>query len=287
MLNALRGIVRGKPKDHVINRYTKDLAAITTTIHDLQRGLTRNDDLLKLWQRGLIFYGSTIIVIGLGIVYAKFFDIKAVVISLVLSLFVMLVLKRALTQLFQYQRSRIINKLNKARVLHQEKLEELKKETNFYSTNSLIQRFSSGQNQAEDALTLMDEEVKSKYEELRGLQKELKKLKTQVKGKSAKETKEQTDKWFDKVLGVLAGDDISTENRVVPLICKKCEQHTGCYILQNTSWKYVCPNCGWLSEKVEDEPPATESQKAPKDQKPKKEPLADKGAKDHVSSKKG
>ncbi|AAS52849.1 AER167Wp [Eremothecium gossypii ATCC 10895] len=244
MLRVLGGLLGGKPKEHVIDKYTRDLTAVTFTIHELDKRLKRNDEVLMRWQHRLKIYGTTLVVLFGAMAYSNYRSLPVTGLTFLLGLLAILGLSRLLCKVFEYQRRNIVIKLDKARAQHQGTLEDLKKATNFYSTHSLIQRFSSGPLQSQDASTLMDEELQSKYDELQNLQKELAQLRGDSSGKSTNEAREETDRWFDKVLDVLSGGGFAIENNLVPVTCRKCAKTSGCYVVRNTEWTYVCPHCG-------------------------------------------
>ncbi|AMD22103.1 HGL237Wp [Eremothecium sinecaudum] len=248
MFQTLARVFRPKSKEQVISKYTKNLASITSRIHDLEVRLKNNDSLYDAWNKRLNFYGISFLVLVVTVVHAKEKNMALTMMAIVGSILLILGLKKMFAALIDYRRSRISGKLDIARAAHQETLEELKKETNFYSTNSLIQRFSSGESQSEDALLLMDEELSSKYKELNNLKNELAQLKEQANGMVTSDTQEVTDKWFDKVLGVLSGGDVPSSLSIVPIKCQKCGYHAGCYISPNWAWKYVCPMCAFYQE---------------------------------------
>lgn len=256
MFKTLGGLFKGQSQDKLIKKYTKDLAEITSRIHYLEQGLKKNQSVLNQWQRQLNFYGPSTLLLLSSAVYMAYtrHNRLTLVLYLAVSIVVFILLKILLNKWFAFRAQRSMRKLDQLRASHQEKLETLKKETNFYSTNSLIQRFSSGETQSEDAMTLMDEELNSKYKELQDLQKELHTLREDESNGLHKN--EEREKWFDKVLGVLSGGDLNLDNQLKPIVCSQCGQHTGSFMVVNKPLKYVCPLCNWTydsDEKREEE----------------------------------
>lgn len=136
------------------------------------------------------------------------------------------------------------------RSLHQEKMEELKQKTNFYYTNSLIQRFSSGESGSDDLMLLIDDEVKSKQEQLEKLKAELDRLREDEQLKSQSEDVEAREKWFDKALGLLAGgDDVKNlQSSISLIVCPQCKESRGCYSAVGVPFTYICTNCGYKQD---------------------------------------
>ncbi|SCV99347.1 LAFE_0A01178g1_1 [Lachancea fermentati] len=242
MFKTIGGLFRRQDQESLIKEYTKDLASITSKIHQLDQSLKRKDVTQSKWQRRLNLHGMSAIVLLNAVNYIQIGSRQIFALYAVLSIAFFILLKWLLRCWFNFSNERTIKKLDQLKVDHQEKLENLKQKTHFYSTNSLIQRFSSGEQQSEDAITLMDEEMKNKHEELDKLQKELENLKKQ--GDSS-ESQEQREKWFDKVLGVLSGGDIQLDRQIKPIVCAECGKSTGCYTVLGAPLKYVCPLCGW------------------------------------------
>lgn len=236
-----------RDKRTVVQRYTQDLSQITSDIHilekNLQSGQLTNDSI----QSSLTKYGLSIIVLILSYVYVnptKCFRnwtpaIRLSVVS-VIGIIILILIKWISSYLYGKYQSYQYKKLNKLKGIHQKKLNELKKETNFHETNSIIQRFSSGEDQSEDAMILIDEELKDKYVELTNLKKELEMLKQ--KDDDQKLNKDEKDVWFDKVIGVLAGGN-DLDNLPKPIICPNCQKHSGAYRILGKPILYICPYC--------------------------------------------
>lgn len=236
-----------RDKRTVVQRYTQDLSQITSDIHilekNLQRGQLTNDSI----QSSLSKYGIAIIVLILSYLYVnptKWFSnwTQSIRLSVVcvIGIVVLILIKWISSYLHGKYQSYQYKKLNKLKGIHQKKLNELKKETNFHETNSIIQRFSSGEDQSEDAMILIDDELKDKYVELTNLKKELEMLKQ--KDDNKKLNRDEKDVWFDKVIGVLAGGN-DLDNLPKPIICPNCQKHSGVYRILGKPILYICPYC--------------------------------------------
>lgn len=255
MLSTLGNWFSNRGKNNVINKYTKDLAEITSKIHYLDQKLKTNDQSLAHFHKLINFYGLSLVVLILSVIYVYYRNYIFLVIGCIPCILFIILSKFLLNKGFDIQRRRSLKKIDELRVLHQEKLESLKKDTDFYSTTSLIQRFSSGEYSAEDVSTLMDEELQEKYQELKKLKEELSVLKKN--NKLGTDISDEREKWFDKVFDVLSGGDLSLQNRLKPIICSKCNEHNGCFIVSNSSWKYDCPSCHYKMESGHESAPSS------------------------------
>lgn len=192
-------------------------------------------------QSHLTYYGTALIMCTFAYVYWKYNESWVyMIVGVLLTILVVGTCKWSAYKIDNFVRRKQSTQLAKLRASHQEKLEKLKEETNYHATSSIIQRFSGGEDQTEDALTLMDEELKGKYEELNELKEELAELKQEDTLKNEKER----DKWFDKVINAVAGGD-DFNKMIVPIICSNCKGQTGAYRMLNRPLQYVCPLCGW------------------------------------------
>ncbi|CCD24643.1 Lnp1p NDAI_0D03290 [Naumovozyma dairenensis CBS 421] len=235
-------------KKTLIQRYTEDLSHITSQIHALESSLQRRQAVLDHFQSQLTFYGLSAIVCLASAAYyysssysenegnTEWVWITVLVLGVILLGF----LKWVSYKLEGWYKERQDKKLSKLRATHSKKLESLKRETQFHETNSIIQRFSSGSNQDDDAMVLMDEQLSAKYDEFNQLKNELNKLQ---KDNEFVNNKEKSDVWFDKVIGILAGGN-DLNNTIRPIVCSNCKRHTGAYRLLNKPLQYVCPVCG-------------------------------------------
>lgn len=237
--------LRGKQKT-TVERYTEELTNITSQIHQLDKKLKSSEESNDKLQSQLNYYGLATAVLAFSYKYwiCEYRFPSAMGLAIV-PLVVTGLIKVIASWINQWLKERQIRKLDSLRALHQEKLNKLKEETNFHATSSVIQRFSQGEDQTDDAVLLMDEEIGKKYRELQELQQEL----NQFRKTGNADDKKERDKWFDKVLNVLAGGDIPR-----PIICSQCHKHCGAYHLADASMVYVCPLCGWR------EPPLKEQQ---------------------------
>ncbi|QLQ79971.1 hypothetical protein HG537_0C06200 [Torulaspora globosa] len=240
MLSTIRNWGSGNRRT-LVQRYTDELSQITGEIHELDRRLKSSQQAMDNLQSMLTYNGSGVVVAVFAYLYwvwdGQWFRIAVGVAGCIA---IMAVVKYTAYRSGQWNRNRQSRKLAKLRALHQEKLEKLKEETNYHATSSIIQRFSQGEEQSEDAMILMDEELRDKYRELNDLKEELAQFKQEDKLKDKKER----DKWFDKVINALAGGD--TVNKMfLPITCPKCQAQTGVYRLGNLAFRYVCPVCGY------------------------------------------
>ncbi|CEP60969.1 Lnp1p LALA0_S02e03796g [Lachancea lanzarotensis] len=249
MLRQVTGLFKAQSQESLIKQYTQDLARITSQIHELDKRLKQKDVGKSLWHRRFYLHGSGILALINAVLYAQLTDKHFVIASLIISVLIILSLKSGIDRWYDFSKQRTLRKVERLRAQHQEKLETLKQKTHFYSTNSLIKRFSSGQQEEEDAVTLMDEEMRTKYEELDKLKRELADFQKQQG--NPQESEVQRDKWFDKVLDVIAGGEMKNDSQFKPVMCGKCKKHTGSYTIPGTTLRYVCPLCGWRYESKE------------------------------------
>ncbi|GMM54661.1 Lnp1 protein [Maudiozyma humilis] len=253
MLGKL-GSLLSRDRRTVVQRYTQDLSQITGEIHSLEKKLTRSQATAGRIQSQLTTYGLALTALAAAYVYASDFlpgltRINAVAVAFLASVVLLIVVKWTAAQVYgrfeRYQQ----RKLSKLKAVHQKKLNELKKETNFHETSSIIQRFSSGDDQSDDALILIDDELKDKYTELQKLKSELEVVK-QKNDKSGL-GKDEKDVWFDRVIGVLAGGN-DLENLPHPVVCPNCKKHAGAYRIAGKPLLYVCPYCEFrLGENID------------------------------------
>lgn len=240
MLSTLRNWTHGTKKT-LVQKYTDDLSHITSQIHELDGKLKRSQVSMDDLQSQLTYYGSGLIISVFAFLYWKYNGNWFIVITgFVISIFFTALSKWSAYKVYQWIRERQSRKLGKLRAIHQEKLEKLKEETNYHATNSIIQRFSQGEDQSEDAMQLMDEELKSKYEELNNLKDEL----AQFRQNDSLKDKQERDKWFDKVINALAGGD-NVNGVPRPIVCNNCKRQSGAYHLGNRPLQYICPFCAW------------------------------------------
>ncbi|CAR26382.1 hypothetical protein ZYGR_0H01900 [Zygosaccharomyces rouxii] len=238
--------LRGKRKT-LVEKYTEELTDITSQIHQLDQKLKSSQEASDKLQSQLNYYGLATAALVLGYMHMIYHSVLPYSIaSAIATLALAGLIKSLASKIDQWQRERQSRRLNRLRASHQQKLNKLKEETNFHATNSVIQRFSQGEDQTEDAMLLMDDEIVKKYQELKNLQEEL----NQFRKTGNSKDKQERDKWFDKVLNVLAGGDIPR-----PIVCTQCHKHSGAYTVGDGPLVYICPLCGWR------EPPLEEKRK--------------------------
>lgn len=244
MLTAFRTLF-GRERDDkkLIKRYTKDLTSLTGKIHEFENRLKGNEENLKTYQAFISYYFSGALAITAALIYYRY-SLKFALLSIFVGFQLILVTRILLNKWFEFLSRRYGNNLNKLKSLHQEKMEELKDKTNFYYTSSLIQRFSSGDTGSDDLMLLMDDEVKSKREQLEKLKDELEALRSK-EDTEKQDDAEARDKWFDKVVGLLSGGDESStlQKSLTLIVCPQCKQSHGCYGVRGVPYQYICPNC--------------------------------------------
>lgn len=250
------GKLFGRDKRTVVQRYTQDLSQVTGQIHALEKKLQRGQNTIDHLQLQLTTYGLAIsgIVLAYGYlqnVFPKFGTLSRLSVIFIVCIVVLILVKWITTQIYDKYSNFEQKKLSKLKAAHQKKLNELKKETNYHETNSVIQRFSSGEDQTEDAMILIDDELKDKYTELQTLQSELDELK-QKSGKAGL-NKEEKDVWFDKIIGVIAGGN-DFDNFPKPIICSNCQKHSGAYRISGKPLIYICPFCQYKIDTNTQEP---------------------------------
>lgn len=232
----------------LVQRYTADLSQITQQIHELDKSIKNGQARVGKLQGQITYLGITATMVIIAYVHLEYRNTLVSGGSGIGSIAVLVLLKWLVYRLYAKYHQYKLRKIAHLRGVHQKKLDKLKEETNFNATHSIIQRFSSGETQSEDAVILMDEEISKKYNELNDLQKQLTELK---QNESKLKDPKERDVWFDKVLGVLSGGD---EMAPRPIICPQCKEHTGAYRLVNRPLKYVCPNCSFkIDEQVQQE----------------------------------
>ncbi|QLG73067.1 hypothetical protein HG535_0E01510 [Zygotorulaspora mrakii] len=241
MFSAIKKLTSGSKKT-LVQRYTDELSEITSQIHDLDRKLEKSQLYIDRLQSHLTYYGAAITICTFAYLYWKYEDNWIyVIVGIVTTILLIGICKWGTYRVHDFIRRNQSKKLARLRARHQEKLEKLKEETNYHATNSIIHRFSGGDDQSEDTLKLMDEELKGKYEELNDLKKEL----AQLRNDDTLKTQTERDKWFDKVINAIGGgNDFS--KMMVPIVCGNCRAQTGSYRMLNRPLNYACPICGWI-----------------------------------------
>ncbi|SMN19136.1 similar to Saccharomyces cerevisiae YHR192W LNP1 Putative protein of unknown function [Maudiozyma saulgeensis] len=232
-------------KRTVVQRYTQDLSQITGEIHVLEKNLQQGQITINRIQSQLTTYGLMVSGVVMAYVYMeRIFPYWSVPVCLTMTFISCIIMLLSLKWLFSLMYGKYQTyqnkKLNKLKAIHQKKLNELKKETNFHETNSIIQRFSSGEDQSEDAMILVDDELKEKYSELQNLKNELESLKQ--KENQTGLNKDEKDVWFDKVIGVLAGGN-NLDNLPKPIVCPNCKKYSGAYRIIGKPLLFICPYC--------------------------------------------
>ncbi|CAB4254418.1 similar to Saccharomyces cerevisiae YHR192W Putative protein of unknown function [Maudiozyma barnettii] len=256
-------------KRTVVQRYTQDLSQITGEIHALEKSLQRGQDTINRIQSRLTTYG----LMGSGAVMAYVYmermfpywsNFVSLIATFIACVAVLMSLKWLASLIYGKYQTYQQRKLNKLKAIHQKKLNELKKETNFHETNSIIQRFSSGEDQSDDAMILIDDELKEKYSELQNLKNELEALKHNENQTGL--NKEEKDVWFDKVIGVLAGGN-DLDKLPKPIVCPNCQKHSGAYRILGKPLLFICPYCQYkIGENTESVLPQEQQYETKKEQ---------------------
>lgn len=238
----------GNNKKSLVEKYTEDLSQITSKIHEIENKLRKTQDKVDYLQYNITYYGSGLTFSLFAYVFWNFKENKmAIFVSTFTCIFLIIICKLGTNKASTILRNKRNIQLGKLRALHQKKLEKLKEDTNFNATNSIIQRFSSGEQQSDDIMLLLGDEINDKYKELAVLKEELIKLK---ESDSLMKNKEERDKWFDKVIGIIAGgNDLNSFSK--PILCPKCSKHFGSYRIGDKPIKYICPACGWKLDELE------------------------------------
>lgn len=133
-----------------------------------------------------------------------------------------------------------------------EMLEELKQNTNFYSTQALISRFDKDQAESKQEV---EEELKR--------QESIDKLKPQeeflpegqvpmMSPYPAMPMIPYQPKWYDRILDLVAGEDEYSPKMRYALICQQCTAHNGLAQPgeQPEDVVYICPHCGFKNGKT-------------------------------------
>ncbi|CAI5058446.1 BEM_collapsed_G0026600.mRNA.1.CDS.1 [Saccharomyces cerevisiae] len=263
MFSALGKWVRGSRNDKdFVTKYTADLSQITSQIHHLDVALKKSQSILSQWQSNLTFYGIAFTVLALSYTYWEYHGYRPyLVVTALLCIGSLILFKWALTKLYAFYNNNRLRKLAKLRAIHQKKLEKLKEETHYNATSSIIQRFSSGEDQNDDAMVLLDDELNAKYQELNNLKTELEKFKKESHVKGLK--KEDSDAWFDKIISVLAGgnelDSTSSLSPFKKIICPQCHWKSNCYRLASKPIIFICPHCNHKIDEVKEREDAIEA----------------------------
>ena len=268
MFELLSSLIPGTgSKKSLAQKYTEDLSEITLQINALDKALKSNESALRNLQSSLTYYGISlsILVVSICTVFhvPSTTSVLLCIIASGVPCIVLLILVKLLTNtVYSRYNQRQYKKLGKLRAAHQKKLNKLKEETHYNETNSIIQRFSSGDDQSQDALLLLDEELSEKYKELNNLKLELEELKKQsLRGRDSSginnSDRDENDgedgareAWFDKVIGLLAGgNEITHLPRLI--VCPRCHRHAGCYRMIGQPINYSCPFCSFTINELE------------------------------------
>ncbi len=140
---------------------------------------------------------------------------------------------------FYYQKSieRAEERLGSLRLKQEEKIEELKKKTNFYSTQTLLRRYGDDEsldiaNAFEGSSQVSDEYLAQKFNLINEYD--------QISGRN-------NVAWYDKIMEYVLGEDESSPRNRYALICTSCYNHNGLAppgSKQPSKIFYICPNCG-------------------------------------------
>ncbi|KAA8909510.1 hypothetical protein TRICI_004475 [Trichomonascus ciferrii] len=136
-----------------------------------------------------------------------------------------------------------------------EMIEELKQNTNFYSTQALISRFDKDQAESRQEV---EEELKRK-ESLDALKAQPPQeeflSESQVPMASPYPTMPMVPyqpKWYDRILDLVAGEDEYSPKLRYALICQQCTAHNGLAQPGEVPEDvvYICPHCGFKNGKI-------------------------------------
>ncbi|KAL6946939.1 hypothetical protein ACO0QE_001795 [Hanseniaspora vineae] len=232
-----------------LTRYSVQLSKLTEKIEQTNKKLDKNNKQNHYYKLFVLSIISILISSAIQWAVPHFLTSK---IKIVLNL-VTLVWPFVYYKFLQVRHNVLLKRLTVLRERHNATLEELKNKTSFYNTAAIINRYSAGQYGDQDEAKILDQEVLQKQEQLNEIRKELQ--------ENSKQSKEETDKWFDKCLNALAGGDTlggplphtSTGNldpinsqTMVRIICPQCQYDSGMYKLKDdNSCVFSCPHCSF------------------------------------------
>ncbi|KAG6330737.1 hypothetical protein ID866_8353 [Astraeus odoratus] len=154
------------------------------------------------------------------------------------------------------------------------KIEEIKKKTNYYSTRNLIEKYDESSPVTPDATPLRRRNVAPSVSPTPlSLQPQQKSPKSpQTPNGEAKALALQLSptpqpiqatrkQWYDKLADAILGDDepsVSSAASRYALICQKCFAHNG--LVKESQWEdtqYICPKCGFFNPSARSKKQAT------------------------------
>lgn len=208
---------------NLVSEYTRDLNGLTLRIKSLEGKLK---DSKQNWTYHRWFHLYVLpIVLGLLYYYSNMWCISLWICGGV-TLAGYLMINYGLWKFQKFQQIRYERKLSLLHTQYDEKLNQFKQESHYNEAHSMLNRFGQG----EDQSVIMDDELQSKYDELKDLTSQI----DQLKGKEDKQI------WLDKVVGLIAGGT----DLLVKIVCPECHHSTGCYRYVNEPIDYKCIECG-------------------------------------------
>lgn len=228
-----------KKKNNIIDKYTDDLTKITSDLHSLQKKLNSNSTVLSTFKIKLLSYLFIFLTILILLFFLNNNDWNFMILLLIAEFLLFLLLIIILNFYHNFKIKLINKKIAKLRVKHSKIINSLIKDTNFYSTNNLINRFTSGDLQSDDSLLLINDELNKKKNELKLIKNELNSLYLKKKNFLI----ENDNNLIDKFLNYLSNNNDNLP--FLPILCKNCKKFNGIFILKDKYYNFICPICNF------------------------------------------
>lgn len=232
-----------------LTRYSVQLSKLTEKIDQTNKKLAKNNKHNHYYK--LFIFSIISILLSSAIQWAVPYLLSSKM-KMVLN-FVTLVWPFIYYKFLQVRHNVLLKRLTVLREKHNTTLEDLKNKTSFYNTAAIINRYSAGQYGDQDEAKILDQEVLQKQEQLNEIRKELQ--------ENSKQSKEETDKWFDKCLNALAGGDTLVgplphqnagnldpinSQTMIRIICPQCQYDSGMYrVKDDPMCVFNCPHCAF------------------------------------------